>query len=165
MKIREAEVNDAAAMLELFKKLDSETSFMLMEPGERKTSLEEQQKQIESFANTASKLMAVAEIQGHVAGFIVAVGGFAQRNQHSAYMVIGVEKRYWRQGIAGAMIGFMEDWAKNHGIHRIELTVVEENLAARALYRRCQYVEEGLKRDALKIGGRFFNEIYMAKLI
>lgn len=165
VKIREARINDAAAMLELFKKLDSETCFMLMEPGERKTSLAEQQEQIENFANTVSKLMAVAEIRGHIVGFIVAVGGFAVRNRHSAHMVIGVEKQYWRQGIAQSLIRYMEHWAKKHEIHRIEFTVVEENHAARALYRQCQYVEEGVKRDALKIDGKFVNELYMAKLI
>lgn len=42
MEISEININDADSFLKLNKKLDSETKFLLMEPNERKTSIEEQ---------------------------------------------------------------------------------------------------------------------------
>ena len=58
----------------------------------------------------------------------------------------------------------METWVQRQGLHRVEFTVVESNAAARALYNKFGYVEEGVKRDSLRINGTFVNEIYMAKL-
>ena len=40
--IREIRVEDAAAFLQLGKQLDEETTFMLLEPGERNTTVEQQ---------------------------------------------------------------------------------------------------------------------------
>ncbi|WP_110946847.1 hypothetical protein [Pseudomonas bohemica] len=42
MQIRLIQTLDAAQMIELNRALDTETDFMLMEPGERTTSLEQQ---------------------------------------------------------------------------------------------------------------------------
>jgi hypothetical protein len=42
MNIREVITSDAQAMLELFHKLDRESDYMLLEPNERQTTLEEQ---------------------------------------------------------------------------------------------------------------------------
>ena len=75
MNIRQVKKNDAKAMISLFACLDSETTFMLIEPGERKTSILELEADILSFSNSQSKMMAVAEIKGHIAGFIVSNAG------------------------------------------------------------------------------------------
>jgi RimJ/RimL family protein N-acetyltransferase len=108
--------------------------------------------------------MAVAIMENQLGGSIVASCGAANRNRHSAYMVTGVVKSHWGKGIASALIQYMELWAKSKSVHRIEFTVIENNSAARSLYKKCGYVEEGLKRDSLKIDGNYVNEIYMSKL-
>lgn len=164
MKIREATESDAKGMVDLFFKLDSETKFLMMEPGERKISVKIQAKRIERFAHCPHKLMAVSLVDDTVVGFIVASRGTVKRNRHSAYMVIGVEKAHWGKGIGKCLIQYMESWAGSTSIHRIELTVVESNVAARSLYNRCGYVEEGIKRNSLKVDGSYVNEIYMSKL-
>lgn len=45
-------------------------------------------------------------------GFIVVSAGTANRNRHSAYMVIGVQKSFWGQGIGSALMAFMESWGQ-----------------------------------------------------
>ena len=164
MEIREAIEADAQKMIDLFQKLERETSFMLMEPEEKKVSVEDQQKRINFFSSSTDNLMAVAVVEGEIVGLIVASTGTVNRNRHSAYMVIGVQKASWGKGIGSALIEFMEAWAITESIHRVEFTVVEGNSAARALYKKYGYAEEGLKRDSLKINGSFVNEIYMSKL-
>lgn len=42
--IREIQVEDAAAFLQLGKQLDEETTFMLLEPGERGSTVEQTKK-------------------------------------------------------------------------------------------------------------------------
>lgn len=164
MEIREAIESDAQKMIDLFARLDNETSFMMMESGERKISVEDQKKSISSFARSSNKLMAVALIEDQIIGFLVATSGAANRNRHSAYMVVGVQESYWGQGGGSALIEFMEAWVSSTSIHRVEFTVMEGNSTAKALYKKYRYVEEGIKRDSLKVNGSNVNEVYMSKL-
>jgi len=90
MLIRRAMVSDAECMIELFHKLDSETKFMMKEPGEQKISVEDQAKVINSFSDRPEKLMAVTIVDESIVGFIVAAAGSAKRNRQSGYMVLGI---------------------------------------------------------------------------
>ena len=94
MKIRQAVESDATEMVKLFQQLDSETKFMMMEPDEREVSIETQSERIKSFNEDHGKLMAVAQTDNMLVGFIVACCGSANRTRHSAYMVIGVPRAH-----------------------------------------------------------------------
>ena len=59
----------------------------------------------------------------------------------------------------------LERWARNHHIHRLELTVVADNQRALALYRKMGFEQEGVKRHSLQINGKYVDEYYMAKLL
>jgi len=106
--IRAVEQSDAEGMIKLFSKLDSETSFIMMEPGERKVTPDDQVKRIEEYRNSSGKYMAVAVERDEVVGFIVASCGTANRNRHSTYLVIGIAKAYRGQGIGTNLINAME---------------------------------------------------------
>ena len=54
--------------------------------------------------------------------------------------------------------------ARAFGLSRVELTVRENNRNAIALYEKFGFVTEGLKRNALKIDGRYENQLLMALL-
>ena len=58
-----------------------------------------------------------------------------------------------------------EAYASVHGLHRLELTVMETNTRARSLYESMGYVVEGIKRDSLFVDDKFVDEIMMAKLL
>ncbi|KZT52013.1 acyl-CoA N-acyltransferase [Calocera cornea HHB12733] len=58
------------------------------------------------------------------------------------------------------------EWMVQHGfeqlnLHRISLGVFEGNAAARRLYDKCGFVQEGLIRQAFWIDGRWIDEILM----
>ncbi|MDD4080210.1 MAG: GNAT family N-acetyltransferase [Eubacteriales bacterium] len=48
------------------------------------------------------------------------------------------------QGIAGAMVRFFEDYARERGCLALRLDTNEKNLPARALYRKHGYAESGI---------------------
>lgn len=52
MEIREIKKSDGDLLLQLSLALDNETSFMLYEPGERKTTSEEWARRIETISNS-----------------------------------------------------------------------------------------------------------------
>jgi RimJ/RimL family protein N-acetyltransferase len=51
------------------------------------------------------------------------------------------------------------------GLWRLELTVMEDNRAALALYLSSGFQVEGLRRDAIDLGGRPVSEYYMGRLL
>ncbi len=64
-----------------------------------------------------------------------------------------------------AFLVAIEAQATKNQLHRIELTVMEHNTRAFALYKKTGFETEGIKRDSLKINGHYVNEHYMALLI
>ena len=57
----------------------------------------------------------------------------------------------------------LDEFAVANDMRRLELTVMAHNTVAHALYRKMGYVEEGTKRDSMRVNGSFVSEIMMAK--
>ncbi len=49
---------------------------------------------------------------------------------------------------------------KELGLHKVYLSVLEENIRAQKFYEKCGFVREGLETDAVKIKGRYHNHIW-----
>ena len=167
MLIRKATKGDGNQLVELFNTLDTETSFMMMEPGERNTSEQEQENHIKEFANSTSKTMLVAfdDKREEIIGFIVGIGGTFLRNRHALYCVIGVKQCSSGQGIGKKLLTNLEQWAVENHFCRLELTVMKHNTRAIHLYRSCGFEQEGVKRHSLRISDKFVDELYMSKLL
>ena len=163
--IREIQVEDAAAFLQLGKQLDEETSFMLLEPGERNTTIEQQKNMIKRFIENNNSTIFVAVEGEQLVGFILANGGNVQRNKHAAAIVIGILQEYSGKGIGITLFNEVEKWAKLHDVWRLELTVMAHNTRAQALYKKVGFEQEGIKKAALIVDGENVDEYYMAKLL
>lgn len=164
MLIRELHPSEAEAFLNLKKQLDEETEFMMLEPGERKTTIENQRRQIERIRASYNSTIIVAEHEEQLVGYIEAIGGYFNRNKHCAYLVIGVLQSHTRQGVGSMLFKELFTWAEKHRVHRLELTVLVHNHAASVLYHRMGFQIEGLKQQSLRINGKFVDEYYMAKV-
>ncbi|WP_410982297.1 GNAT family N-acetyltransferase [Bacillus cereus] len=163
--IREIQVEDAAAFLLLGKQLDEETSFMLLEPGERNMTVEQQESMIKRFIENNNSTIFVAVECEQLVGFILANGGNVQRNKHAAAIVIGILQEYSGKGIGTDLFKEVEIWAKLHDVWRLELTVMAHNTRAQVLYKKVGFEQEGVKKASLIVGGENIDEYYMAKLL
>lgn len=67
-------------------------------------------------------------------------------------------------GVGGQLLQAVLAWANHEAIKRIELTVVSENEAALALYKKIGFEVEGVKRRSLLMDGEYYDEYYMGKL-
>lgn len=163
--IREATVHDAEALMQLIKQVESESSYMLHDAGERNMTLEKQKKMIETFKQKENAIIFVTEEEGQLIGYLIVIGGDVKRQQHSAYLVIGILASSRGKGIGTVLFKEMESWARSRGIHRLELTTVVENDAGVGLYKKAGFEIEGTKRDSLQIDGKYVDEYYMGKLL
>lgn len=163
--IREATINDAKELAELINYVENNSEFLLYEPGERKLTEKKQRQMIESFATQSNATIFLAEKQDNLVGYVLLIGGKSKRTRHAAYLVIGIHPDYRGQRIGTELFAHLEKWANGNAIHRLELTVVCENAAGVALYKKYGFEVEGIKRDSLFIGGTYYDEYYMAKLL
>jgi RimJ/RimL family protein N-acetyltransferase len=163
--LRAAGPADAAALMALKRRLDQETSFMLLEPGERDPSVAALARQLGEVARSANSAVIVAETDGELAGYVELTGGEFRRNRSTAYLVIGVLAKASGRGVGSGLLREASRWAAGHGLHRLELTVMAHNHRAIALYQRIGFVVEGRRQQCLRIDGQFADELYMGLLV
>lgn len=153
-------------MLALRTRLDQETKFMMMEPGERTGTPEQEGERLGTAAANGNPLILVAEADdGRLVGFLAAAAAQPRRARHSAYIVIGILLACAGQGIGTRLFEAMEAWARAKGLHRLELTVMAHNQAGIALYEKMGFEIEGTKRHSLRVDGAYVDEYYMARLL
>ncbi|MFK9090880.1 N-acetyltransferase family protein [Bacillus salipaludis] len=165
MNVREIKVSDAKNLVELVRQVEEESEFMLMEAGERQITTEIQRTRIENMKKSENSTIFVAEEDDKLTGYIFAIGGTARRTKHSVYLVVGILRDYRGQGVGTKLFTRLEEWARDRGIHRLELTTVTKNKPGVALYKKMGFEIEGTKKDSLFINGEFVDEYYMSKLL
>jgi RimJ/RimL family protein N-acetyltransferase len=165
INIRPITENDSAQFLLLCKLLDQETQFMMLEPGERTMTVDEQCQRIRSVLAQDNQMILVVEDEDRLVGYLGVYGGGFQRNRHCAYIVAGVLQEYAGRGLGKQLFEAFDDWAIEHKLHRLELTVMCHNERAVHLYQKMGFKTEGIKRDSLQVDGRYVDEYYMAKIL
>jgi RimJ/RimL family protein N-acetyltransferase len=163
-KIRTVRPNDAQSYLEFLKQLDRETPFFLWEPEERSLDLDLLVRKINN-ADESQGIRLVAEEEGHIVGFLVGQRGVSRRINHRADFVVGVLHQAWGRGIGTALLKRFEAWVQEHGIWRLELSVMDNNHRAIKLYEYLGYMREGVKQSAILVDGQRVNEVIMGKIL
>jgi len=165
MLIRTIRTEDAKNYLNLCKKLDRETEFRLYEPGERNITIDQQRKIIRDLIKSKESTLLVVDINGQLVGYLLALGRDISRVKHCVHISIGILQDYVGQGIGTKLFIELEKWAIQNQVHRLELTVMVNNKAGQALYKKMGFKVEGVKEHSLFVNGCYINDIYMAKLI
>ncbi|ABR47654.1 GCN5-related N-acetyltransferase [Alkaliphilus metalliredigens QYMF] len=163
IKVRRADAKDAKEYLMFLHKLDSETSFMLYEPGERDTNEEDLKRKIHE--TNENSLLLVAESREKIVGFLSADREHVNRIKHSAYIVIGVRQSFRGKGVGKRLFEELDKWAMENGIIRLELTVMINNENGITLYRKMGFRVEGIKEKSCLVKGELVDEYYMAKIL
>jgi RimJ/RimL family protein N-acetyltransferase len=164
VKIRKGTNSDAEQIVRVIKSAE-ESGYMLFDPGERKVMPESFAKFIDATNEHEKSGIFVAEENGQILGYMFVQNEKPKRILHRAYIVVGVHSDSRGKGIGKALFIHMMDWAKKVHLHRLDLTVIAENDAAVALYKKMGFEIEGIKRDSLFINNEYIDEYYMSKLI
>ncbi len=157
-------LDDAADLAKVVKQVERESPFMLYESGERDISTEKQLQMIHHLVNKHNSNIFVTIQDGHIVGYLFAIGGSTNKTKHCAHIVIGVIEAYRGKGIGSSLFRELEKWAKGK-LHRLELTVITENNAGINLYEKAGFIIEGVKKHSLYMDNRFVDEYYMGKLL
>src|SRR5699024_7881 len=111
MIIRQIKTADAEEFIELVQQDEREAAYMLRERGERDISVEQQRERIKEVKQDVQSSMFLEEKDHHLAGYLRAIGGNANRNRHTMYLVVEVLDKYRGQGIDTSLFEQLEKWA------------------------------------------------------
>jgi len=160
--IREAELDDAAAVLEYLDQVIAETDFLAMGQGDLDWPLERERRLIEEHRSADNKLLIVAEVEGRIAGVSGFTGDDRRRLRHTGESGISVLQRHWGLGLGTALMESVIEWARSSGVVRkIGLRVRTDNERALRLYTRSGFVREGVITRQFAIAGRFYDAYLM----
>jgi len=156
--IRPATPRDAASFLELYRAVAAEGRFIRTE---RVTSTVRHYRRRlrDSWSDREANIVAVASAR--VIGSLGISRDDHPVTRHVATLGMFVADGWRGHGIGAALMNEALRWARSVGIEKLELTVYPGNAAARALYERFGFVEEGtLVRHSKKAEG-YEDEVLM----
>lgn len=162
VKIRPLTIEDAPSLLKCLQQIDEQAPYLLYEPGERDWDIETTRMVIEQSNTCGIFLGAFDGVK--LIGYLLLQGATLKKIAHSAQIVVAVDIMYRQQGIGKRLLTQAIELAQKQGLKRLELSVIPENIVAKKMYENFGFFEEGLKKQAIRQGNTFVDEIIMAKL-
>jgi ribosomal protein S18 acetylase RimI-like enzyme len=117
------------------------------------------------FARRAPEDVLVAEQNGHAVGY-TALGHPTplECNRHVLHIQgLAVDPATQRQGVGRVLMEAAVAEATRRGARKLGLRVLGGNAGARSLYAACGFVVEGVLREEFWLGGRFVDDVLMAR--
>lgn len=107
----------------------------------------------------------VAEVAGRLAGDIRVrpVTSLPENAHVLGVMGLAVAPDARRRGVASALLGAAEQHVRTQGARKLCLRVLSTNGMALRLYERLGFEREGVLRAEFRIGGRYVDDVLMAK--
>ncbi|TVP85985.1 MAG: N-acetyltransferase [Alkalicoccus sp.] len=162
--IRTAVPEDAEKILVYTKQVLAEAPFLVTTLEEFHVTIEEEESFLTGILESSGRLALMAEYAGEVAGFLDFHSGTKSRTKHTGSFGMSTAEDYRGEGIGSAMTDALCRWAEAHPlIEKINLEVLAENRAARRLYEKMDFSEEGCRRRAVKINTQYHDMILMTR--
>lgn len=156
--IRSATNQDAAAVLAYAERVSGESDFLSFGPGELGITLEQEQAFLHGHEESPNRVYIIGLVRGIIVATADVGASPRPRLQHRGELGMSVARGYWRQGIAGALLDTIIDWARaNPVLTKLDLRVHTHNVRALALYRGRGFVEEGTLLRQVMVNGQAFD--------
>lgn len=104
------------------------------------------------------------EVDGRCVGSVW-IHSIETENRRARFAIEIFDARYWNRGVGPTATGAVVDFAfEKLRLHRLDLRVLTANERAIRCYERCGFVREGVQRDILFLGGRWYSDLWMSIL-
>lgn len=162
--IRKITADDAAAYNAHRRRIANEPENNIpYSSGEYTRTVEDDRQRLLAAISDPNQKIYIAGLDNRMVGLCVCRGGSLSAVRHVVELGLDIDRDYRNQGIGGALLGRMTDWARQHPIiRRVELTVFTHNDPAINLYLKHGFVIEGVNREAYFKSGRYVDAYRMA---
>ncbi|MCA0972853.1 GNAT family N-acetyltransferase [Halobacillus litoralis] len=163
--VRQAVETDAEQLEKIRLKVDGETEHLDREPGEDYLDHESFKAIIKDDLEKTNHLFLLAESNGEVIAYSRCAGSHLKRLAHKVEFGIGVLKDYWGYKVGHHLLAASMQWADDHNIKKVTLTVLERNESAVRLYERHGFQTEGvLRNDKFLSDGNYHASFVMGRI-
>lgn len=164
--IREAVDTDAPEALAFAEATGRESGFLSFGPGEFGFTEPQERAFIRDCAASDSHLFIVGHIDDTLVSLLSFTPGTRPRLRHAGEFGLSVRRPYWGLGIGSCMVDALLTWAQRGGvITKINLRVRSDNARAIALYERKGFTVEGTLTRAVRVDGRYYDDLLMGRAI
>lgn len=158
--LRPARPTDGRALARLFADVREEGRWLITTPGA--VSQPSESFWIAEMIRGAEHLVLVAEADGEVVGNVLVSVDRNLTTEHIGVLAICIAADWRDVGIGTELVRGAQDWARERGLRKVSLGVFPDNERAMAVYERCGFVREGLRRQQYRSGETFRDEVLMA---
>jgi RimJ/RimL family protein N-acetyltransferase len=167
--IRQAELNDAEALLRYVEEIFKDDKFLLTTRREiaEDLTVEKQRERIEKYLNKSGMIILIAEVDGVIAGASGVDNDSKKRRRHVGRIGMSILKEYRGIGCGTALLQSIIEWAKEDKIiEKLGLEVFANNAGAIGLYKKLGFREQGRVPRELKINEEeYVDMILMYKFV
>ncbi|WP_339149610.1 MULTISPECIES: GNAT family protein [unclassified Sutcliffiella] len=166
MKIREARIEDAEALLTHARKVYGEGRNLLTAPEEFNVTIEQEVQWLQESMDKGH-LTLIAEEGSKIVGMLNATKGSRKRVRHICMFGISIQEEYCNNGLGSKMIFQLLDWAKRDShIEKVCLEVFAHNERAIHVYEKLGFSIEGRKERHVKFeDGTYSDELLMGQFV
>jgi RimJ/RimL family protein N-acetyltransferase len=158
--LRPARPTDGRALARLFADVRSEGRWLVTPPGA--ISEPSEGFWIAEMIRGADHLALVAEADGEVIGNVLVNVDHSATTQHIGVLSICIADGWRDVGLGTELVRAAQDWAGERGLRKVALGVFPDNERAIAVYERCGFVREGVRRMQYRSGDTYRDELLMA---
>lgn len=157
-EIEAVSTNDADALHALINRIKDEEKYLFFT---LRFPPEGTKKYIESHIAAGNPVIGAYTEEGELVGWIdFIIGGF-EEIRHVATIGMGVAKEHRGKGLGERLLRASIESARRVGLEKLELEVFETNAAARALYKKVGFAEEGCLKRKRKFRGAYEDLVCM----
>jgi RimJ/RimL family protein N-acetyltransferase len=166
-EVRAGSSDDAPAVCDLYRDVDTTTDFLVTQPDERNLDPAKRSAWLRRHAEAPDAVVWLAWVEGLLVGILDCVAHSRRRMAHVADLGMAVRSGWRGRGVGTALLAATIEWARGHPtIEKVALGVMAPNARAIALYRRFGFVEEGRRVREYRLGpGRYVDDVTMAVFV
>lgn len=164
--IREALETDALQLIEYFKIVGGETSYLIMDSNGLNITVEEEKEYLKKAIQSITTKYFVAIIDGKIAGEVALKGHDSPKTKHNVDLAVTVKKEYWEKGLGTLLLEHAINYARITGeVKNIYLEVRKDNIPAIKLYEKQGFKKVGEMPDKIFYDGKYITElIYLLQI-
>jgi RimJ/RimL family protein N-acetyltransferase len=158
--LRPARPTDGRALARLFSDVRKEGRWLITSPGA--VSEPSEAYWISEMIRAAEHLALVAEADGEVVGNVLVSVDRGVATEHIGVLSIVIADGWRDVGVGSEMVAGAQRWAGERGLRKLSLGVFPDNERAIAVYERCGFEREGVRRQQYRTGEEYRDEVLMA---
>lgn len=160
--IRQAEAQDAKAVIGLLRHLSRNSPFLAFDMD---IDVQHEAQLIQAYQQSPDQLFLVGEIDGQLMALANLHSPPEAKLAHSCEMGLAIIKEYWGYGIGSIFMEEVIHFAQTVGKEVMYIEVVEANQAAIRLYKNFAFEEVGRLSRRLQVDNIYYDTLILQRLL